>query len=898
MAFSLLEIYIGRIISIIIVRYIGVVFCPDKITSVWHKRFFLVPRKGIEMERIIEKNLDTVKNRFEQVMQLEATKYINQQGEGATPEQFIEENFNHLHALLETELKGNILNGISLGKRKEFLRTEGISIENERTKIINAMIRDELLKKLNVDCQKWIRDYYVVHPQKWVEHKEQAITNKQHNLVIDELEGTVTNIFNTNNLHLYLPLRSKAANQLVLDIQETKYDLNENEELVKGSPFEADDYLKVEDFIREYTGVEHYSGYGLELETYEERYVSLISEYVYNDVPSMIANLIPGYLKSRLDMVFTEGALRSKIFELLEEEIMNLHEDFMDWLMDELMEDMLELAEIPYGSEAHREIYVRHLAEKKKKINAHKRRAYEMFELEKEKQREKARQEEEMILQMIGREYEAKLSPHTKYILHIGETNTGKTHTALSEMKKAASGLYLGPLRLLALEVYETLSSSGVRCGLKTGEEEKGLDGATHISATVEMFSEEDRYECVVIDEAQMITDRDRGFSWYKAITSVQAETVHIIGSRNVGSMLLKMLEGYDVEMREYQRELPLTVQNKTFKISKVTKGDALIVFSRKKVLQVAATLENDGHKVSIVYGGMPPETRQKQIEQFHKGETEVVVATDAIGMGLNLPIRRVVFLENEKYDGTRVRPLTSQEIKQIAGRAGRKGKYDEGYVAFSYDVKKMKSLLERNDFEIQTFAISPTQNIFNRFRQFGKDLNEFFRLWDQYENPPGTVKAPLTEEKDLYAEIKGTEIESKLSVAELYSFLHLPFSSYESSLREQWKENMLAIVNNEELHEPIIHKGSLEALELSYKAIGLHLLFLYRLGKRTEAYLWERMRDEISDDVHGLLKKEIKKYKKRCKYCGQEMKWDYQFAMCQSCHNKRYGRNYYSDRW
>ena len=840
------------------------------------------------MNQIIEKNIEIIKQRLQQVLQSETIKYIEMYKDEATLEKFIEENDSRLRALFEAELNGNILNGISLVKRKELLQAQGIEVENVRTKIINKLVRDELLKKVDFDYKKWFQEYFIQNPQKWTEYREQAIKNQQQQYLNDELEETVTKIFASNNLHFYLPLRSQIANQLAKDMRKVQYELDEdNDELIRGGAFNADDYLKVEDFLWEYTGAVKRYGYETELETYEDNYQALITDYVYNEVLAMVIDLLPKEMKQ-------VEALREKVYDLLEDEISDLYGDFLYWITDELVEDMLELAEIPYTSETHQEIYVRHLTEKKKKINAFKRKAYLRFEQEKAKQRELAKQEEEMILQMIGSEYEPKLSPHTKYILHIGETNTGKTHTALTEMRMASSGLYLGPLRLLALEVYETLSSYGVRCGLKTGEEEKDLDGATHISATVEMFSSEERYDCVVIDEAQMIADRDRGFSWYKAITSVQANTVHIIGSRNVGSMLKQLLDGYDVEVRNYKRELPLTVQKKNFRISKVTKGDALIVFSRKKVLQVAAKLENDGHKVSIVYGGMPPETRQKQIEQFHKGETEVVVATDAIGMGLNLPIRRVVFLENEKFDGTRVRTLTSQEIKQIAGRAGRKGKYDEGFVAFSYDVKKMESLLERNDFDIQSFAISPTQNIFNRFRYFGRDLSEFFRLWDKYENPSGTVKAPLTEEKDLYEEVKGTEIEAKLSVAELYSYLHLPFSSYEGSLRDQWKDNMLAIINGEELREPIIQKGSLEALELSYKAIGLHLLFLYRLGKRTEAYLWERMRDEISEEVHGLLKKEIKKYKKECKYCGKELKWDYQYTMCQSCHNKRYGRNYW----
>ncbi|MGM9928084.1 MAG: DEAD/DEAH box helicase [Bacillus sp. (in: firmicutes)] len=848
------------------------------------------------MEQIIQKNVERIKQKFEQVLRSEAMKYIMAHTEDVKAEQFIEETGNHLHKLFAGELKGNILNGMSKSKRKEFLIAQGIQVESSNSKKVNMLVKEILLQNVDFDYKQWIAEYFVQNPQKWTEYKKEALAVKEQEWIIEKMEKAALNVLTANNLHFYLLLRSRIAQELVSDLMNTQYKLDdEEEELLECGPFEAAVYFKVEDFLSEYTGEERedvpFYKYMKEFETYQDRYRSLVNAYVYKEVPVMILEFL---LNESKYFMYTEES----ISELLEYELADLDNDYLYRVMNELMEDMLQLAEIPFDVEIHREIYVQQLAEKKKKIKEQKRKEKQRLERERAEQRERERKEEEMILQIIGREYETNLSPYTKYILHIGETNTGKTHTALTEMRKAASGLYLGPLRLLALEVYETLSESGIHCGLKTGEEEKNLDGATHISATVEMFSEKERYECVVIDEAQMIADKDRGFAWYKAITSVQADKVHIIGSRNVKSMLLQLLDGNDIEVIEYKRNIPLTVQQKNFKISKVTKGDALIVFSRKKVLQVAAKLESDGHKVSVVYGGMPPETRQKQIEQFHKGETEVVVSTDAIGMGLNLPIRRVIFLENEKFDGTRRRLLTSQEIKQIAGRAGRKGKYDEGFVAFSYDVKKMKNLLEKNDKEIQTFAISPTQNIFNRFRNYRKDLNEFFRLWEKYDNPYGTVKAPLTEEKDLYEEIRGTEIEAKLSIADLYSFLHLPFSSYETSLKEQWKENMFAIVNNQELQEPIIHRGSLEELELSYKAIGLHLLFLYRLEKRTEAFIWERMRDEISEEIHRLLKKDIKKYTKKCNVCGKALKWDYSYNMCQNCHNKRYGKYYYRDEW
>ena len=118
------------------------------------------------------------------------------------------------------------------------------------------------------------------------------------------------------------------------------------------------------------------------------------------------------------------------------------------------------------------------------------------------------------------------------------------------------------------------------------------MEDATHFSCTVEMFHEKDYYDVMVIDEAQMIADKDRGFSWYRAIQKAHAREVHIIGSHSAKKMLLNMLEGNDVELHEYHRNVPLKVEEKPFKLSHVKQGDALIVFSRAKVLQTASRLE------------------------------------------------------------------------------------------------------------------------------------------------------------------------------------------------------------------------------------------------------------------------------------------------------------------
>jgi ATP-dependent RNA helicase SUPV3L1/SUV3 len=118
----------------------------------------------------------------------------------------------------------------------------------------------------------------------------------------------------------------------------------------------------------------------------------------------------------------------------------------------------------------------------------------------------------------------------------------------------------------------------------------------------------------------------------------------------------------------------------------------------------------------------------------------------------------------------------------------------------------------------------------------------------------------------------------------DLYGFLHLPFSKNESVLTKQWEETMYAIIQGRELPEPIVKERSLEELELSYKAIGLHLLFLYRLSERTTAIYWERLREEVSDKVQDRLKTDIKNFVKKCKNCGKKLAWDHSFPTCEAC--------------
>lgn len=804
--------------------------------------------------------------------------YLGSKESITTFEQYLDERKNYLEQIWVNVWLNHATNHIPRAEKKELLKERDFEVEGVDRKVINHLFRQEIREYRPFDVLKWVKTHFSKDEVDWDAIYEKAreqflIKQEKERLaqardqVLHELETSIDEILTDEYQLLYLHTRYYVA-----------------KELEKYSHVPFDNYSHMADFFMEWTGVVHKSRYKgrsyYENETYGEVFEELIGQDVMNRVPQLILERLNKDLIARYEELLGKRMRAANIRDFLYNELYEIASDFIGIIQEEAVADLHSLAEIPFEEENHEQILQRDLAERDRL------KAEELAELQR-KQEEEARRIEDIF----GQEYQPGLGRDIKYVLHIGETNTGKTHHALEKMKEAPSGLYLAPLRLLALEVYDKLNADGIPCTLKTGEEEKLATGAQHYSCTVEMFHEKDYFDVVVIDEAQLIADKDRGFSWYKAITKANAREVHIVGSRNLKDMMIQLLGESNMEIKEYSREIPLQVEKKNFTLEQTKKGDALVCFSRKRVLETASRLQNQGHKVSMIYGSMPPETRKKEMLRFIDGETKVIVSTDAIGMGLNLPIRRIVFLETEKFDGTRRRRLNSQEVKQIAGRAGRKGIYDVGKVAFTNDIKIMKHLLEQVDTPVHTFAIAPTNAVFERFQKYYRELGSFFELWDKFESPQGTQKASLSQEKELYEIIMGTEIEARLSMMDLYGFLHLPFSTKDYGLVQQWRDTMFAIVQGEELPDPVIKRNNLEQQELAYKAIGLHLLFLYRLDKRLEATYWERIREELSDAVHESLKTEVKKMTKKCRNCGKTLPWEHNFQICDSCHFSRYQR-------
>lgn len=275
--------------------------------------------------------------------------------------------------------------------------------------------------------------------------------------------------------------------------------------------------------------------------------------------------------------------------------------------------------------------------------------------------------------------------------LHVGPTNSGKTHGALVALSKARTGIFAGPLRLLAHEVWDRFNSGTVSpnvaaraCNLVTGEEKRTVDPlAGLISCTVEMVATTRAVDVGVIDEIQMIGDAQRGYAWTNAVLGLAAKELHLCGEASVIPLIENIAKacGDHLTIHRYDRLTPLSVADESIHndLGQIQKGDCVVAFSRSGIFALKSDIEKrTGLRCAVAYGALPPETKAEQAKLFNEGKLDVMVASDAIGMGLNLRIKRVVFDTLTKWNGKEEVTLSASQIKQIAGRAGRYGTQDK----------------------------------------------------------------------------------------------------------------------------------------------------------------------------------------------------------------------------
>lgn len=450
-------------------------------------------------------------------------------------------------------------------------------------------------------------------------------------------------------------------------------------------------------------------------------------------------------------------------------------------------------------------------------------------------------------------EYPAARAMHRKFILHLGDTNTGKTYQALARMMESPRGIYLAPLRILALENFERLNQEGVPCDLLTGEEEIRVPGARHLCCTVKMASlkggEQGSWEVAVIDEAQLLADSQQGDAWTRAILGLCCPEIHLCGAALAKEQLIRMIRdcGDDYELKEYVRSVPLMVEGAPARPNHIGAGDALVAFSKREVLNLSAILSSKGVPNHVIYGDLPPAVRRMQYEAFLASPKPVLVATDAIGMGVNLPIRRLIFTQQEKFDGESFRPLTPQEVKQIAGRAGRLGIYDVGYVAcLGGGVDFIQAMLDWEDEPISQAVVGPSEAI---LRIGLLPLREKLALWSlQEEHLPYYRKKDLREALAILDLLKPFRLPEPVQ----WHLMRIPFDAEHPDLAAQFLHYVRLRFEEgaSQLPRPVNPCRELSDWELYYRQTDLYYAFSRAMEMPMEEDWLREIRIKICKEI------------------------------------------------
>ena len=277
-----------------------------------------------------------------------------------------------------------------------------------------------------------------------------------------------------------------------------------------------------------------------------------------------------------------------------------------------------------------------------------------------------------------------------KIIAILGPTNTGKTYMAIEKMLEFNSGIFGLPLRLLAREVYDkcVLKLGIDKVALITGEEKIIPNSAKYFICTVESMPKDKVVDFVAVDEVQMCGDPERGHIFTDRLINFRGEVLTMfLGSqimKNIMSQLLK-----DVEFINQERFSKLSY-NGSKKISRLNRKSAIIAFSIEEVYALAELVRRQKGGSAVIMGSLSPKTRNSQVELYQSGDVDYLVATDAIGMGINMDIEQINFSSLRKFDGKKRRRLRMTEISQIAGRAGRFK--NDGYFGITGDCETLEA--------------------------------------------------------------------------------------------------------------------------------------------------------------------------------------------------------------
>ena len=488
-------------------------------------------------------------------------------------------------------------------------------------------------------------------------------------------------------------------------------------------------------------------------------------------------------------------------------------------------------------------------------------------------------------------------------LLIAGPTNSGKTYAAFQKLKAAKSGVYLAPLRLMAAEFWDRMRAAGVPCSLITGEERFPDPDARHISSTIEMLATDAEYDVAIIDEVQMIADKDRGWAWTQAIVGVNAKLVIFVGSPDAENVLreiaVRLGETFSVQRTE--RLTPLAVaEHPLASDQKPEDGSAFISFSRRDVLAWKQTL--GASDCAAVYGALAPEVRREEARRFAAGEARLVSATDAIGMGLNLPVKTIVFTTLTKWDGEKEITLADASIRQIAGRAGRYGMHETGLVTAlnRRDLAHIRAAMAAPEEPLPTIApIAPHIKMLEFLAQ-ETGRNDLPSLLDCFAALPGDTdlfcKADVSSMRDLAAQIR----DYSLPLSTQFALCACPVDTRSGDHMRTWRQWVAAVA--EEVPSPMPRGQRFTADGSTANATALQnaegrvrLLAAYRWMHHRMPELFPDIDEAlaVSSDTNQFISNSLKKKSvRRCRRCGHGLPDQHQHPICDPCFAMRYERN------
>lgn len=488
-------------------------------------------------------------------------------------------------------------------------------------------------------------------------------------------------------------------------------------------------------------------------------------------------------------------------------------------------------------------------------------------------------------------------------LLIAGPTNSGKTYAAFQHMAAAKSGVYLAPLRLMAGEFWDRMRAAGVPCSLITGEERLPDPEARHIASTIEMLATDAEYDVAIIDEVQMIADKERGWAWTQAIVGVNAKLVILVGSPDSEAVLREIASrlGEPFSVQRTERLSPLAVaEHPLDPDQKAEPGTAFISFSRRDVLSWKQTIGTT--QCAVIYGALSPEVRREEARRFNSGETPVLCATDAIGMGLNLPVKTIVFTTLTKWDGEKEVTLSDSMIRQIAGRAGRYGLHETGIVTAlnRRDLAHIRAAMASESEPLPIIApIAPHIKMLEFLAQ-ETGRTDLPSLLDCFAALPGDTdlfcKADVTSMRDLASQIR----KKNLPLDTQFTLCACPVDTRSGDHMCIWSQWVAAVA--EDYPSPLPQGPRLKAdgstgsaTQLQGAESWVRLLAAYRWMHHRMPELFPDIEQAlaISSTANQFISNSLKKKSvRRCRRCGHGLPDAHKFSICEPCFSMRYERS------